>query len=273
MNQLDPRILRVGVEIGGRLKIYEGMNIVASGCKYANPTQNECEVRISNLDNATRDFLLTETSPFNKNRRRKLVRVEAGRRSTGTSLVFQGDITQATVSQPPDVTITLKALTGDYAKGNIVARATGAATPLRTIAQQVAADLGLVLVFEATDHQIANYSFTGGAIKQVNRLGELGRVNAFIDDGQLVVKNYNAPLKGNTRVLNLETGLIGIPEFTEQGVKARMLFDNQTRLGSGLLLRSVINPAVNGVYTVYKLNFELASRDTPFYYTAEAVRR
>lgn len=272
MDRLDPRIVRIGIEVNGALKEYDGLNVIASGCKYANASQNECEVKISNLDKPTRDFLLTETSPFNRNRRRKLLRVEAGRQSTGTALVFEGDITAAAVTQPPDITVTIKAATGDYSKGVIVARAAGAATPLRTLAQQVARDLGLSLLFEARDKLVSNYTFTGGALKQVNRLGEYGRVNAYVDDRTLVVKDFNAPLVGNTRVLNLETGMIGIPEFTDRGVKVRMLFDNQTKLGTGLQIESRINPAVNGRYTVYKLAFELASRDVPFYYIAEAVR-
>lgn len=272
MTFLDPRIIRIGIEVNGVLKTYDDLFITASGTKFANANQNECEVKITNLDKPTRDYLLTETSPFNKNRTRKLLRVEAGRRSTGTSLVFQGDITTATGSQPPDITMTLKCATGDFQKGLIVAKSAAGMTPLRNIAQGVARDLGLVLLFEAKDKQIANYSFTGGALKQVNALGNMGMVNAYVDDGNLIVKDFNAPLRGRTRELNLDTGMIGIPEFTERGLKVRMLFDNQTTVGSGLNVRSTQNPAVNGLYTVFKLNFDLANRDTQFYYTAECTR-
>lgn len=51
-----------------------------------------------------------------------------------------------------------------------------------------------------------------------------------------------------------------------------MLFDNQTVLGGGINITSKLNPAANGAYTVFKLGFELASRDTPFYYIAEGTR-
>jgi len=272
MSTLDPRIVLIGIEVNGVLKTYDDLYVIASGTKYANANQNECEVKIANLDKATRDYLLTETSPFNKNRRRKLLRVEAGRRSTGTALVYQGDITSATGSQPPDIMLTLKSATGDYLKGDIVSRSSAGATPLRSLAQRIAADLRLSLQFEAKDKQIANYSFAGGALKQVDQLGVMGRVNAFVDDGKLIVKDYNVPLAGRTRVLNKDTGMIGIPEFTEYGVKVRMLFDNQTVIGGGLDIRSEMNPAADGLYTVSKLGFEIASRDVPFYYIAEATR-
>lgn len=272
MEELDPRLLRIGIEVNGVLKLYEGLAMTASGTKYANPIQNECEVKISNLDQATRDFLLTETSPFNKNKRRKLLTVEAGRKSTGYSLVFAGDITSAVGAQPPDITLTLKAATGDYAKGVIIAASQPAVSPLRNIASKVAGDLGLALRFEATPKQISNYTYTGSALKQVEHLGNMGRVNAFIDDKTLVVKNYNKALERRVRDLSLDTGLVGIPEFTEQGVKVKMLYDNATTLGGGLRITSKLNPAANGLYSVFKLGFELSSRDTPFYYVAECTR-
>jgi len=78
----------------------------------------------------------------------------------------------------------------------------------------VAQDLGLSLTFQATPKQISNYSFTGSAVKQVEQLGAMGRVNAYVDDKALVVKDFNAPLAKRTRELNLDTGMIGIPEFT-----------------------------------------------------------
>lgn len=272
VTELDPRLLRIGIEVGGQLKLYEGLAMTASGTKFANANQNECEVKITNLDQATRDYLLTETSPFNKNKKRKVLTVEAGRVSTGYSLVFSGDITNAVGAQPPDITITLKAATGDHAKGDIIATSQPGVAPLRNIAARVAQDMGLALDFQATPKQIANYTFTGSKVKQVEQLGVMGRVNAYIDDTTLVVKDFNAPLAKRTRELNLDTGMIGVPEFTEQGIKVKMLFDNQTVLGGGINITSRLNPAANGLFTVSKLGFELASRDTPFYYIADCAR-
>lgn len=269
---LDPRIVRIGIEVNGKLQTYDGLAVVATGCKYANANQNECEVKITNLARQTRDYIITEASPFNPRKTRSRIIVEAGRQSHGVSTVFVGDITSATVTQPPDITLCLKAATGNHAKGNVVQRSQPGLCNLRQIASHAAGDLGLSLDFQAQDKQIANYSFTGSALRQVDQLGNLGFVNAYVDDSALILKNYGAPLAGSTRVLNIDSGLIGIPEFTERGVKVKMLYDNQTKLGTGLVIESQMNPAANGTYTVYKLAFELASRDTPFYLVAEAVR-
>lgn len=271
-DELDPRIVRVGIEISGQIKYYDGLNITASGTKYANANQNECEVKITNLDKATHDYLLSETSPFNQNRTPKRLIVEAGRKSTGASLVYSGDIVDAKGTQPPDIQVCIKAKTGNFDKGNIIGRSKNGQTQLSNIARDVANDLGLKLDFQAKDKQISNYSHSGAALRQVDKLGTTGAVSAYINNGVLVVKDFNIPLKGKARVLNLDTGMVGIPEFTEQGIKAKMLFDNQTDLGYGLNITSIMNPAANGLYVVYKVGFELATRDTAFYLIAEATR-
>lgn len=272
MAELDPRIVKVSIEVDGELKVYEGLDINIMGMKYANSNQNECEVKITNLDRITRNYILTETSPFNKNQSPKKVIVEAGRVSYGTVRIFEGDIVASIPSQPPDIALTLKALTGNRAKGFIVARTQAQQAKLSIIAKQVADDLGVSLNFQATDKQIANYSFNGGMLKQIDKLGEAGAVDAYQDNTELVVKDYNVPLKNKMRILDLDTGMIGIPEVTEQGVKVKFLLDNQTVVGSRLQITSKIYEAVNGIYVIYKLGFEIASRETPFYFVADCKR-
>lgn len=272
MADIDPRLVRISVEINGQLKRFEQLALTARGTKYANANQNDCEVVITNLTSIARDYLLTETSPFNENRTPKRFVVEAGRASYGYSKIFEGTIASATPSQPPDIMLTIKALTGNDAKGNVVARTQPEQARLSAVAQQVANDLGATLVFEAQDKQLANYNFTGGALKQIDALGKAGGVNAYLDDGALVVKDADAPLSGTARVLDLDSGLVGIPEITEQGVKVKYLLDNTSRLGGLLRVRSKLNPAASGDYAIYKLGFDITSRDVPFYWIAEARR-
>lgn len=272
-DSFDPRVVRVGVEIAGKLNVFEGLHMTASGKKFANPLQNECEVRLMNLRKDARDFLLTEASPYNGNKSPKRLIVEAGRESIGAFQLFSGDITECSVAQPPDIVLTLKAKTGQYSKGLVLSRSMGASTPLSTIARAVADSLKLDLVFEARDRNVANYAFTGGALKEVDKLGEAGGVNAFVDDGRLIVKDYNAPLSRETHVLSARSGMVGVPELTEQGVKVRYLLDPATKLGGRLTIESELNPAANGDYVIYGLSFEVATRDTPFYYIAECKRQ
>jgi len=271
--ELDPRVVKVSVEVNGQIRTYESIAIRAVGTKYANSLQNEAQITLTNLKKDVRDDILTETSPYNDNRTPKIVTLEAGRESTGTSIIFKGNVINSVVTQPPDIGLTMKCLTGNFQKGNILARTQPGQASLETIAKQVADDLGVVLDFQATNKNIANYAFTGAALKQVDLLGVAGGVNVFIDDDTLVVKDAYVPLTGQVRELSAKTGMIGIPEFTDRGVRVKFLVDSRTRLGGTLRLRSEEYPVADGNYVIYKLSFEITNREDPFYYIAEAARR
>lgn len=282
MAALDERLVRLGLSINGQLKTYGGdsgddpsrpLLIESTGCKFANALQNEAEVKIANLTKSDRDYLLTECSPFNKNSTPKIITLEAGRVSTGLARIFMGNIVSCAPSQPPDITLTFKCQTGAFTKGKIVASAQAGSASLSTIAQQVASDTGTTLQFEATDKTVANYAFTGGALKQVGKLGDMGLVDAYVDDETLVVKDYGVPLMGQQRVLSEASGMIGIPEVTEHGIKVTYLLDNTSKLGGALQLQSNIYAALNGNYTIYKLNWNISTREKPFYWIAECLRR
>lgn len=294
----DPRVVRVLIEVEGEFRAYEGLDIRVRVEKSANPQQNSCEVVISNLTKETRNYLLTETTPFTQTgepkkakrgsakkakteklaatsrggKRAKRMIIEAGRVSTGVTRIFYGDIIAATPSQPPDISLTLKAQTGTYAKGLVLAKSAPAQQSLRKIAEQVAADVGVALDFQAADKQIANYAFNGAALRQVDALQAAGGVDAYVDDETLVVKDRGKPLAGRVRDLSAKTGMIGIPEVTERGIKVTMLMDRDTILGGAVKVKSELNPAVDGQYTIYKLGYELTSRDGPFYIVAECKR-
>lgn len=272
MAELDQRIVRVSFEIDGKLRTYEGLAITATGTKYASPSADECTLKIANLSKELRDYLATETSPFNTKKTPKLVILEAGRVSTGYAEIFRGSIQSVSVSQPPDTWLELHAITGGEKATQIISKNAPPKISLKKLAEQVAADLGAALTFEATDKQIANYIFAGGNLQQIQKLSDAGAIDAYLDGNTLVVKDKHVPLTGKVRILNKATGMVGVPQFTEFGVRASMLLDKQTTIGGALQIESEVSPAINGTYAIYKLDFEVASRDIPFYYHASAIR-
>lgn len=273
MTTIDQRILRVGIEVSGEIRWYESpLAITAKGSKGVSDNKNGADVTITNLSRNIRNYILTETSPFNKNRTPKKLIIEAGRVSTGTARLFVGNIISSSPTQPPDIGLNIKAQTGAFKKGELVARSGEAKEKLSVIAGRVAADLDASLVFEARDKFIANYSFSGASIRQVNALANAGSVDAYLDDETFVVKDRGKPLQNRVKKIDNTSGMIGIPEATERGVSVQILFDLQTDLGGQVDLTSELNPALDGSYTIFKIDFDLASRETPWYLNIEAER-
>lgn len=272
MGAVDLRRVRVGIEVSGRINWYEGLKVKATGTKYANPEQNDCTVTITNLKRQTRDFLVSEASPFNSNPTPKRLILEVGRVSTGLTRIFVGDITSAEPSLPPDIELTLVAKTANASKGKLTAKSAPAQSKLSAIAKSIADDMGLSLDFQAQDKNIGNYSHSGPELKQIDLLQQAGGVSAYVDDKNLVVKDAGRALKGRVRILNKTSGMVGLPKPTEKGLKVTFLIDADTVLGGMLRLESQMNPAADGDYVIEQLGFDVATHDAPFYYIALATR-
>ncbi len=272
MTNLDARILRIGIEVGDQLRTYDDLAMSATITKTSDAIQNEAQINIANLAKDVRNQLLTETSPYNLNYVPKKLRVEVGRASTGPTLLDEGDIVATTISPPPNIVTSIVAKTLNYAKGRMVSVSTAEAVPLRLIAERVAKELGLNLVFEATDRDVRSFHFDGASQRLVQQMAELGGINVYVDDRKLIVKDVGSTLSVIVNTLTENSGMIGPPELTEVGVRVRFFVDPRIQIGSALRIESKSNPALSGTYGVYAFTHLLASREAAFYTVAECWR-
>lgn len=240
--------------------------------KFSSATQNQCNVQISNLTRSQRNYILTRATPYsapnNPTRVPLYMTVDVGRKSYGTFRLFEGDVFSSTVTQPPDIGIMLRSLTQSLQASLVVGLSMNATTPLETICQQVAQLNGLILNFQATPRMISNFSHTGAASKLIGKLNLVGNVIAFVDNKTLIVidnEGYRDAAKNFN--LNINTGMVGIPQATESGIMAKMLVVPDVQVGDRVSINSLINPSVNGNnYMLNSLGFEIANRDNPFFY-------
>jgi hypothetical protein len=249
------------------------IDISANGSLYVNPLQNECNITIANLSRDLRNQLQTQLTPFNLDQARKTVKLYAGRESTGLFLLYQGDITEGMSTQPPDIFTNIKSKTNQFYKYNIIAQAQNITAPLSQIVSNAASGMGLNARFEATDKQIANYSYTGAQIKEIDHISELGPYDVYTTGNTLVCKNKNVPLQNENHTVSMATGMIGQPQPTEWGCKVVTMLNPSIMIGGGFTLQSLINPLLDGDYTIYKYGFQIASRDVPFYSIMEGTKR
>lgn len=267
----DPRIVRVGLEIDGDITFFEGLDIRIQGQKFFGPETNVCAVKISNLTQEHRNFILSKSSPIvGKKGARTPSRmlVDVGRESYGTFRLFQGEVWSSTVTAPPDIGIVLNSLTNNLASGLISVNSQGAVTQLEDIAKSIAKQNGLILEFKAKPKQIANYSFTGAIGKQIEKLQLVGDVRVCVDNGTLIVVDKDGFRGTGKTLISAETGMVGVPQATESGAVVQMLANPSIQLGSRVEIVSQVNPSVNGSdYAVSQITFDIANRDVPFFYT------
>ena len=163
-------------------------------------------------------------------------------------------------------------MTQNALRYNVISVSHPALTQMSVIAKQIAAASGMSIDFQATDKLISNYAFSGSAVQQINKLAEMGDVHAFFDGSTVVVVNKNTPRRSIMRVVNKNNGMIGIPEITEYGIKVKFLADHTTQIGGSIVLQSEMHPLANGTFMINRLEFDIANRETPFYFTAYCTR-
>ncbi len=270
-SSFDKRIIRVGIQIENDFQFFEGLDIRCVGQKVAGPESNICTIRISNLTRSQKNFILRTATPMvissNPQRAPILVTLDVGRESIEPFRLFEGTCWASDVTMPPDIGITLMSTTNNFAASFMDPINYGALAQLEDISLLIASQYGLTLNFTASPKQIANFNYTGGLQSALNKLALCGTVRVHLDNKILSVYD-----KGDTRggvtpfVLNVQNSMVGIPEATQSGVRARMLIRPEPQIGGPITIQSQVNPSVNGDYYISTMNFNITSRDDPFWY-------
>lgn len=271
VTRFDPRILTVELEFEDGSLIYTSPTaITVGGTKSVTSMQNSATITISNLTKEHRDYILSNCNQqLAANFKVRRVRVMAGRESFGSWQVYMGDIVSANVSQPPDVKLTLRCLTNAVDRTQWWAFSNTSGVTLDTLVQETAAIMGLSYrIDERVDKGkvIPHFTFNGPAAAMIIRLSELANVRVYCDDDTIVVTNWDAGLSNIIVDVNKDSGMIGIPEFTEYGVKVRTFVDRNIVLGGAIRLRSEMVPVMDGDYVVTRIDYEMTTRDQAFYY-------
>ena len=244
--------------------------MLATGARFINGNCGECSIRIDNISKQTRDYLATNTTTWRKGHQVAEISLEVGRVSYGTFQLFQGNAIVCTPTQPPDIGLIIKSLANSAAQGFTGSLVTSAQTSFSGVCQQVAQQNNLTLSFQANNNpQIGNYHFNGSIPKQIDKLNSLGLGYLYIDGNTLIVTDINTARKLPNVQININTGMIGIPEVTAVGCRVKVLISNDIRVGTPVTITSTSNSAANGNYYVYKIMFEVASREVPFYWILE----
>ena len=273
----DDRLVTLDIELNGQKVTYnQDYYIIATGRRFTNGNFGECTIRIDNISKSTRDYLAAKTTPWIAQRQTAIVTLSVGRQSYGTFQLFNGNAIASNPTQPPDIGLIIRSLSQSGGLGYASSITAPAFATLQSVCQLIAQSQNppLTLDFQAKNNpQISNYHFTGSVAKQIQKLNDLGLAYAYVDNTTLVVTDLQTPRQVPTIALNAQTGLIGVPEVTEIGARARMLINNEVKIGAPVTLTSVVNPAVNGDYYITTLSYEVASRDTPFYWIMDLTAK
>lgn len=270
--QINKRIVTVGIQSENDFQLFEGLDIRAYGQKFAGPESNTATIQISNLTRAQKNWLLTVATPWlpvgSIGIKPVLVTLSVGRENEFQPfLLFQGYCWASRVTMPPDIGVILESTVNNVQASTMQPQEFGALTDLGTIASQIAERYSLKLNNTASPKQIANFQYVGGLQTAINKLAKCGGVNVQCDHSTLSIYDIGSAI-GNSSpfLLNASNGMVGIPEATQNGIKAMCLIRPEPQIGGPITIQSNINPAADGDYFINTMNYHVTNRDDPFWY-------
>lgn len=177
------------------------------------------------------------------------------------SLVFQGTITKAGAdfNSAPDVKFKLEAAIGYF--GRMTAQGPTAihgAQPASAFIKGQVEQAGFRFTNQGVSTQISDCVFQGSPIQQAQACASQIGAELVLDDGEAVLMPSGGSREGNTVVLGKDSGLLGYPTITQNGVEMKAIFNPAFRFG-GLVQLETIVPKASGTWKIVKLTHKLSA--------------
>jgi len=280
---MKTRVLRVTFEIPGQLIVLDqSLRLSVRIHKMALAIQNKATIEVTGLDTQARESLLSQFTAWNKRKtdigqlvaNHVPVTIEAGYSENGienSAVVYKGEVVLVEPgSAPPDIGVRITAYTNQINQTTFISQPAPVNPTLIEYVQWANRQMGLTTqpvcdtsYNNTTTKNPSASTYVAGAL--VIDIQNNYRVNivAYIDDGVLIVKDANKAI--NTQLTSNITTFIGIPMWNEWGAEFTTMFDPSVKVGQSVFLDSVMNPSLKGNYVLTELEYDLTSRDKPFY--------
>lgn len=247
-------------------------------------TPNAVEIIVFNLASDTAQRIRKEFTS---------VTLQAGYQNGAFGIVFQGTIKQSKIGRvnQTDTYLAIYAADSDeaYNFGMVnqsIAAGTAPKDQVSQIASGMGAQVGSVQFDTGLQSNIRGKVLYGMARTQMRNLARTGGAQWSLQNGKITVIPLTSYLPGEAVKLNSQTGMIGLPEQTEDGIKIRCLLNPKIQIGTQVQIdqasiqRATVSlnltdvnqteaafpPVTNdGFYTVLVHEMEGDTRDNEYY--------
>lgn len=194
---------------------------------------------------------------------RNYINIFAGDDESGLSQIFAGSITAANgdLSGCPEHKLKIDAEVGFWgrvtAQGPNVINGTQAAA---SFIETQATKAGMTFSNEGVSDALKNCVFSGSPVEQARQAAKQIGADLLIDDDEMILLPRQGNRKGNAVLLNKESGLLGYPAITSNGIECKSIFNPAFRFAGLFVLESIV-PKASGTWRVIKLTHKLSAND------------
>lgn len=244
----------------GNTKIIKGLAVQCEIEKVMLPDKNKAKVEIYglNLDDmeqmTTLAFKPLETQ-------KNYIQIKAGDKDGELSLVFKGEIATAyaNFNNVPDIVFEIEALAGYFPalKAIPATSATGEVSIAELLAK-LAKEAGYGFVNKGVTGAVSNPYLTGSPFEQIKKMAADNGFDVLFDDEEIIAVPFEKARSGNTVKLSKDTGLIGYPTFSSEGISLACHFEKELQIGGLVEVDSMV-PKASGVWKVSKLSHKISA--------------
>lgn len=264
IKQIEVRITLAKGSFGGKgtEKVINGLPVRVRISKPGGKDKSKARIAIGGMNYADMEQLTTLAfRPLQTDK--NLIAVYAGDADTGLSQIFAGEITTASAdfNRTPDVIFNIEAMAGYYPA--LIAAGpqsvSGSMSAADFIAQQAQA-AGYAFDNQGVTAQVQNCIFNGSPVQKAQACAAQVGATLLIDDNTFILLPPGKARKGNAVMLTPQTGMLGYPTFSSDGIEITAVFDPAFKLGGLVQVESIV-PKASGVWKVTKLEHSLSANE------------
>lgn len=238
--------------------VIEGLPVSVKVDKPGGQDLNKLSVTINNMALQKMEQLtILGFRPLQTNNNR--IFVEAGVLGEPLDLVFSGEIKTA-VPSFSDSGITefkIEATAGHYPMkiASSPVSVKGEAK-VEELMNQFAQEAGYAFKNEGVTVSVKNSIFKGSPVFKARTLARQVGIELLIDDHKFIIMPKGGHREGKAPKLSRESGLLGYPSFTNDGIDARSIYDSRLDSGGLVEIESIV-PKSSGMWKIVKLSHDL----------------
>ena len=193
--------------------------------------------------------------------RRNYLNIFAGDDYNGYNQIYAGTITRASgdFNSAPDVRFQIESQIGFFgavtAQGANVINGTQSAS---SFIEMQAQKMGFTFKNEGVTGTVKNAVFEGSPVEQARQCAKQIGAELILDDETMILVNNGASRKGNAVLLNKDSGLLGYPTMTQNGIEIKAIFNPNFKFAGLIKLESTV-PKTSGTWRITKMTHTLDS--------------
>lgn len=193
-----------------------------------------------------------------------IVRVEAGNQGEELALVFEGNITFAhpVMQGAPNIALKIQSQAAQWEAMKPITPSSfeglqSVVTMIETIAKE------MKYIFEnndvSPDLKLENMTVTGTGTDKIRTICAAAGIDVYIEQGLIAITPQGEPRKIKIPVISPNTGLIGYPTPTMQGVDFRCMYDPMVKFGGIVKIKDSQLKVCNGEWRAFGVSLNLES--------------